>query len=145
MSDQTKDDLTRDDLTKDDLTKDDHPKTTFLYRRQDMRREPLPNCHNGVGALDWITVLDNTTPGAPLSRKVLFIHDDILAPGVSIGVHPHDHEEYYYILSGEGVMTLDSERVPITAGDLTAIYPGGSHGLENTGETEMRIIVIGVG
>ena len=116
---------------------------TFLRRRAAMKREALPHCHGGVGALDWITVLEDATPGASTSRCVRFIHDDVLAPGVSIGVHWHDHEEYYYILSGEGTMTLDGERFPIAAGDLTAIYPGGSHGLENTGATEMRILVIG--
>lgn len=117
--------------------------TTLIHRRGEMKRDPLPNCHGGVGALDWTTILDDATPGAPPSRNVQFIHDDILAPGVSIGIHPHGHEEYYYILSGEGVMTLDGERFPVGPGDLTAIYPGGSHGLENTGDTEMRILVIG--
>ena len=118
--------------------------TTLLRRRSAMRRKPLPECHGGVGALDWTTILDDATPGASPNRAVRFIHDDTLAPGVSIGIHMHtDDEEYYLILSGSGVMTLDDERFPVQTGDLTAIYPGGSHGLENTGETEMRILVIG--
>lgn len=106
-----------------------------------MYRGPLPNCHDGIGMLDFTVVFEGKErPGSRLA----FLHDDVLAPGVSIGIHPHDHEEYYYILSGTGTMTLDGERFPIGPGDVTAIYPGGSHGLENTGTEDMRIVVIGL-
>lgn len=116
--------------------------TTLLKRRAEMRRGPLPHCHEGNGTLDFTVVLE----GAELAgRQLKFLHDDILAPGVSIGIHPHDHEEYYLILSGQGDMTLDGERVAVQTGDITAIYPGGSHGLENTSEEDLRILVIGLG
>ena len=115
-------------------------KTTFLKKRKDMRREPLENCHDGVGALDWIEVLDSNDLK---DRGLNFVHDDILPPGVSIGSHRHtDDEEYYYIVSGRGVMTLDGARFEVAGGDMTAVYPGGVHGLENTGSEEMPIIVI---
>ena len=105
-----------------------------------MRREPLEKCHGGIGALDWIVVLD----GDDLKDKGLnFVHDDILPPGVSIGNHRHNgDEEYYYIVSGKGIMTLDEERIEVTTGDITAVYPGGMHGLENNGSEDLRIIVI---
>ncbi len=114
--------------------------TTFLKRRKDMLHQPLENCHGGVGALDWVIVLD----GADLKQRGLnFVHDDILPPGVSIGNHLHSgDEEYYYIVSGTGMMTLDQERFEVSAGDMTAVYPGGVHGLENTGSEDLRIIVI---
>ncbi len=115
-------------------------KTTFLKKRKDMRREPLDKCHGGVGALDWIEVLD----GNDLKERGLnFVHDDILPPGVSIGPHRHTgDEEYYYIVSGNGVMTLDDQRFEVAGGDITAVYPGGVHGLENTSSDDLRIIVI---
>jgi mannose-6-phosphate isomerase-like protein (cupin superfamily) len=114
--------------------------TTLLKRREEMNRAPLPECHGGRGALDWITVLaDEDVQG----RHLNFIHDDMLAPGVSIGVHRHEgDEEYYYIISGHGVMTLDGERFAVKSGDITGVYPGGEHGLENTSEEDMRIVVI---
>jgi len=72
-----------------------------------------------------------------------FVHDDVLAPGVSIGLHTHiDDEEYYYILEGRGVMTLDGERFEVQAGDITAVYPGGEHWLENTSDADLRMIVV---
>jgi quercetin dioxygenase-like cupin family protein len=115
-------------------------KTSFLKKRADMRREPLEKCHGGVGALDWTEVLD----GVDLKERGLnFVHDDVLPPGVSIGSHRHTHdEEYYYIVSGKGTMTLDQERFEVSGGDMTAVYPGGVHGLENTGSEDLRMIVI---
>ena len=115
-------------------------KTTFLKKREDMLRQPLENCHDGKGALDWIEVLDGEDLKA---RGLNFVHDDILPPGVSIGNHRHTgDEEYYYIVSGTGIMTLDQERIVVAAGDITAVYSGGVHGLENTGNEDLRIIVI---
>ena len=64
---------------------------------------------------------------------------------MSIGTHRHyEDAEYYYIVSGKGIMTLDRERIEVAAGDITAVFPGGVHGLENTGDENLRIIVIGV-
>ena len=90
-------------------------KTTLIKKRGEMRRQPLTNCH-----------------------------DDVLAPGVSIGLHTHDKEEYYYIISGKGTMTLNGERSTIEAGDITAIYPGGSHALVNDSDEDLRVLVIGL-
>ncbi len=116
--------------------------TTLIKKRDEMARAPLPECHGGEGALDWTRVLDGReTQG----RHVNFIHDDILPPGVSIGVHRHeDDEEYYYVVSGTGAMTLDGQRHEVGPGDITAVYPGGEHGLENTSDADMRILVISV-
>lgn len=107
-----------------------------------MPRNPLPECHGGVGALDWIGVLG----GDDLKgRHLNFVHDDILPPGVSIGVHRHERdEEYYYVVSGRGVMTLDGEQFEVESGDITAVYPGGAHGLENNADEDLRIIVVSV-
>ncbi len=116
--------------------------TTLLKQKKEMRRAPLPNCHEGTGILDWTNVLD----GNELTRRHLnFFHDDVLAPGVSIGIHQHEQdEEYYYIISGKGMMTLDDQQFPVKTGDITAVYPGGVHGLENNGDEDLRIIVISV-
>lgn len=116
--------------------------TTMIKKRAQMHRGPLPECHDGKGALDFTSVLD----GKDLQGKHLnFFHDDVLAPGVSIGVHRHEgDEEYYYVVSGKGTMTLDGETFAVQAGDITAVYPGGEHGLENDSEEDLRIIVVSV-
>jgi len=40
--------------------------------------------------------------------------------------HRHTHE-YYYVLEGSGVLVIDDERVPVTAGDCVWIRPGHVH------------------
>ena len=116
--------------------------TTLIRKRAQMPRAPLTNCHEGRGELDWTVVLD----GAEVPRgRVRFIHDDVMPPGASIGVHRHtDDEEHYFIVSGAGEMTLDGRRLSVGPGDLTVVYPGGEHGLENTGSEPLRLLVISV-
>jgi quercetin dioxygenase-like cupin family protein len=118
------------------------PETTMLIRCADMHHGPLEHCHGGDGALDFTSVLDRRTAGSP---NVNFLHHDILAPGVSIGVHTHeDDTEYYYILEGRGTMTLDGRAHEVQAGDITAVFPGGSHGLVNDSDAPLRIVVLSV-
>ena len=116
--------------------------TSMHKKAGDMTRKPFDQCHGGVGAIDWTNVLG----GGELEGKHLnFFHDDILPPGTSIGVHRHeDDEEYYYIVSGRGTMTLDGERMDVATGDITGVYPGGEHGLENNSDADLRIIVVSV-
>ena len=116
---------------------------TSLFRAAGaMKREPLPECHDGRGALDWTEILDNASLK---DRRLNFMHDDILAPGVTIGVHTHERdEEYYYIVSGRGTMTLDGKEQAVGPGDITAVFPGGSHGLANDSDEDLRIIVFSV-
>lgn len=116
--------------------------TTFLKKKSAMPCRDLDRCHDGNGAIHWIGVLDSNDPGG---KSVQFVHDDILPPGSTIGVHRHSgDQEYYYIVSGCGVMTLDGQEHDVASGDITVVFPGGTHGLANRSEQDLRIIVISV-
>ena len=117
-------------------------KTTWIKKRSQMDRQQVRECHGGEGTLDCTVVLDSKeAKDSPLE----FVHDGILRPGVWIGEHRHDQgQEYYYIVSGRGIMTLDGERFEVEAGDLTAVLPGGSHGLANNSDEDLRMIAIRV-
>jgi quercetin dioxygenase-like cupin family protein len=67
-----------------------------------------------------------------------------LAPGAFIAEHVHSRtEEIYFVTRGRGLMTLDGgERFPVEPGDLIMLPRTHSHSLENTGDTEMEIIVV---
>ena len=56
-----------------------------------------------------------------------------LAPGHSLGVHTHEHnEEIYVILSGQADYTDEHGTVhKLTAGDMTLTRRGQSHGIAN--------------
>jgi quercetin dioxygenase-like cupin family protein len=47
-------------------------------------------------------------------------------------VHPHRHPtfEFYYVLSGRGIMTIEDESAEIRQGDLVKIPPDATHSLK---------------
>lgn len=75
--------------------------------------------HEGLGELG-VRLFDFDGAAAPAN---FMIYD--IPPGASEGVHLHNlgdpalgpYEEYYYIVSGSGMMTIDKEEFPVTAGD----------------------------
>ena len=101
-------------------------------------------CHGGKGPFLCKDVLGKIKD----KQFIKYFHDDILPPGSSFGDHPHKSdkpfEEWYFCLSGEGVMTLDGKDFAMRAGDISACYANGEHGIKNTGKEDMRILVIGV-
>ena len=117
-------------------------KTTFMRKREDMLYTMASESHGGKGVLDWTKVIasDETK-----DKHLKCFFDLVLQPDVSIGIHMHENdEEYYYLISGTGIMTLDEERVEVGPGDITAVFPGGTHGLENNSGTDLRVLVISV-
>lgn len=72
-----------------------------------------------------------------------------IPPGCSEGVHVHNtidpslgpFDEYYYIIEGTGVMPIDGERVPVSAGDHIHTPMGVYHGIENDGTAMLRVFL----
>ncbi|HUJ75408.1 MAG TPA: cupin domain-containing protein [bacterium] len=53
----------------------------------------------------------------------------------------HANEEGIYILTGQGTLRLDDERVPVGPGDYIALPPGGpAHQLLNTGSAVLEYL-----
>jgi len=84
-------------------------------------------------------------------RRMLFREDElpgsvrlshaILAPGQRVTPHRHpDLYEIFYLLSGEGVLTVEGEASPIRAGSSFVIEPDEEHALVNTGEMDMALL-----
>lgn len=75
-----------------------------------------------------------------------FLDFTILPAGGDIGVHTHeaDNEEIYVVISGRGLMHLDGEWFEVEAGHVIVNRPGGTHGLKNIGDAELRLVVIEV-
>lgn len=56
---------------------------------------------------------------------------------------PHFHaqtEEIYYVLAGQGVMQIGTERRNVGPGDAIAIPPGAPHQISNTGDMELKFL-----
>ena len=65
----------------------------------------------------------------------------IISSGEKTKLHAHQiSEELYYILSGTGKMTLGDDQFDIKSGDTICIHPGTPHRVENTDQSELKIL-----
>jgi mannose-6-phosphate isomerase-like protein (cupin superfamily) len=75
-----------------------------------------------------------------------FIDFSIVPPGADIGLHTHtlDNEEIYVVISGRGLMRLDGREFEVGPGHVIVNRPGGTHALRNTGDIDLRLVVVEV-
>jgi mannose-6-phosphate isomerase-like protein (cupin superfamily) len=75
-----------------------------------------------------------------------FVDLSVLPGGSDIGVHTHEHDnhELYVIIAGRGRMHLDGEEFEVGPGDVIVNRPGGTHGLTNLSDGELRLVVVEV-
>ncbi len=97
------------------------------------RQEPAP--HKGGGNSTAYNFFANE-PGQDLAFRKRALHK-----GAAIGYHLQKENEIYYILSGEGVMQMNGETFPVKAGDAILTLPGSSHGLKQTGEEDLVLLI----
>ncbi|MDX6300626.1 MAG: hypothetical protein QOF53_1840 [Nocardioidaceae bacterium] len=55
-----------------------------------------------------------------------------------LGHHRHEPAEIYFVLDGEGVLTIDGEDHAVRAGTAAYIPSNSEHGIRNTGTSTMR-------
>lgn len=84
-------------------------------------------------------LIDRTTS----SIERCSLAEEVLPIGKSVGRHHHlETEEVYYILQGEGRMTVGDDSREVSAGDAIFIPRGKAHTLENTGQLPMTILLV---
>lgn len=102
------------------------------------KREVQKNCHEGEGSI----VFREVFVSSDFESDLQFLHETSLLPNSTIGYHLHQgNEEIYYFIEGEGVMTVDGVKKKVGPGDAVITHSGSSHGLENTGKSNIKIIV----
>lgn len=96
----------------------------------------------GKGAARWKQVINGMhLPGGGWGC-VEYVE---LPPGASCGRHLHaEKEEIYYILAGTARMSVNSEELEVTAGDLVTCPLGTTHGIEApaSGGEPVRFFVV---
>ncbi|MGO4259736.1 cupin domain-containing protein [Lysobacter sp. TAB13] len=89
---------------------------------------------------------DGTTTAYPFFERAagfdIVFRQRALHPGASIGEHTNDKDEIYYIVSGQGELTLDGKRSLVVSGDAILTRNGSRHGLRQTGSRDLTIIVV---
>ncbi len=92
------------------------------------------------GAVRWRTLFSgDRTPTDSLTVGVAE-----LEPGGSRPFRPHRHAqpETYYILSGEGLVTVSGKDHPVRAGSSVYIPGGALHGARCTGSEPLRLLYV---
>lgn len=106
----------------------------MIRREEEIRIRKVEGAMGGKGTVifhDWL--LPEEAPGhGRIFSKV------IIPSGCSIGYHQHNGEyEGYYILSGEGVLTDNGEKIILKPGDMNLCKDGSYHGIENVSEEDL--------
>jgi mannose-6-phosphate isomerase-like protein (cupin superfamily) len=83
--------------------------------------------------------------GADFKGTWGFVEYVTVPPKSAIPIHKHEQdEELYFIFEGSGIMTIDGQEQKVGVGDLAICRLGSSHGLRNTAQQEIKLIVVGI-
>jgi mannose-6-phosphate isomerase-like protein (cupin superfamily) len=103
------------------------PPMVVVDEREVMRDEPPP--HGEIGMSTAYRISD----AVPQPRSMEF-RKRVLHVGAAIGVHPIAHDEVYYVLSGEGVVTSDGVEKPLTPGMAAYLHKDAKVGIRQVGK-----------
>ncbi len=106
-----------------------------VVREQDVKREEAPP-HGNIGMSTAYRISD----AAPAPRAMEF-RKRMLHKGAAIGLHPINHDEVYYVLSGEGDVTSDGVTQRLKPGMAAYLYKGAVVGIKQWGRKPLTIIV----
>lgn len=105
-----------------------------IVDENDVRREEPPP-HGAIGMSTAYRISD-AVPDREMEfrRRVLHV-------GAAIGPHPIDHDEVYYVLSGEGEMVSDGRAHRLTSGMAAYLYRGAMVGIRQLGTEPLNLII----
>ena len=111
----------------------DHQGFVLEHDAEVMKRGKGP--HDGGGESTSYNFFDHASGYKQVFRK------RVLHPGSAIGYHLQKEDEVYYVLSGTGIMQMNGREFPVKAGDGILTRPGSSHGLKQTGQDDLVLII----
>ena len=111
-------------------------KTAFVEKMANVPWQEFPG-HFG-GALSKALVGPENSGSSLLDFRI-----SRYAPNAHVGEHVHKiQEQVYYVLEGEGVLTLDDAKHLMRAHDYVYVPPGVRHSFTNTGLAGLVFIVV---
>lgn len=94
-----------------------------------------PTPHGNIGMSTAYRISDKAPQRAMEFRK------RTLHKGSAIGIHPIDHDEVYYVVSGTGIVESDGVTKTLTTGMTAYLYEGAQVGIKQVGDEPLTIIV----
>lgn len=110
------------------------PAMVVIDEAATVREEAPP--HGAIGLSTAYRISD----AVPAPRSFEF-RKRALHVGAAIGLHPIDHDEIYYVLSGTGVVHSDGEEKELKAGTAAWLYKGAKVGIRQTGREPLVLII----
>jgi len=102
-----------------------------------MDKEVLETTYIAHGGAIAQMVLDHR-----VLKEIGFLACGTLGKGKEIEAHTDPMEEIYFIMSGEGKMTVGDDSRHVVQGDAIWIPTGSSHSLLNTGQIDCFVLVV---
>lgn len=109
------------------------PPAVIVKEAEVMRKEPPP--HGAIGMSTAYRISD-AAPGRTMEFRKRILH-----VGAAIGPHPIDHDEVYYVLSGEGEVVSDGVTATLTPGMAAYLYKGAVVGIRQVGGQDLSMII----
>lgn len=110
------------------------PAMVVIDEAATVREEAPP--HGKIGMSTAYRISD----AVPAPRSFEF-RKRALHVGAAIGIHPIDHDEIYYVLSGTGIVHSDGEEKALKAGTAAWLYKGARVGIRQTGSEPLVLII----
>ena len=110
-----------------------HP-SSIIHSADLARAQPGP--HGGAGATTAYPMFADAL-GMPFQFRKRALHK-----GAGIGLHQHDHDEIYYVLSGRGRYILDGVVHNVTAGDALLTRTGSTHSIQQAGDENLELLIV---
>ena len=102
---------------------------------QDEKRVIEPPPHGKIGLSTAYRITDGIA-GRTMEFRRRILHKD-----AAIGIHPINHDEVYYVLSGTGIVQSDGQTKTLTAGMAAYLYSGAHVGIKQIGDHPLDIII----
>lgn len=104
-----------------------------IVREQEVHGDHIPEPHKRV--------IKHLVSPWSLGSKHMWLGTSTVEPGNRTNAHSHDiNEEIFYCVSGEGIMIVDEEETPYSAGTVVYVPPGAVHQVVNTGDVPLKSV-----
>jgi mannose-6-phosphate isomerase-like protein (cupin superfamily) len=105
----------------------------MLIRSDEVETKSVERARGGAG-----TILGQALLGEHPGSSIKGLGITRLPPGTSVGFHEHHGEEdFYFCLSGEGIVLDHDEEKPFLPGTLQITRSGQAQAIRNTGPTDL--------